>query len=180
MKKKKKKIILILLGIFVFYFFIPIPFITKNQELSIQESALTFLYNHQRYGPKESLQICYIQIGEGGLLDPFFDYDGRSYHTLLTYSDPTEQLLNRIKEWPVKIEPASHYLPADPNGFVARNEQGELGIFLSVGPIIKSMGLARCRTYYWKNGLNAAEYETFLIWTPLGWKHFFSIRMWGA
>lgn len=176
--KKRKKIILILISILVFYFFIPVPIVTKNQEVSIQEKALTVLYNQQEYGPKEQIQIFYVEIGKGKLFDPFFDPDDGTY--ILTTEDPSDQLINKLQLWPNKVKPASGYRPADPNDIVVHNEQHERGIFLSVGPIIKSMGLARCRTYYYGGGLCSAEYETFLIWTPLGWKHLFNFRLWSS
>jgi len=176
MKKKKKKIILILLGILAFYFFVPVPFITKNQQFSIQESALTFVYNQLSQSFKEHVKVFYLEIGKGKLFDSFIDMgDGSSY---LSTEDPSTHLLTKIQRWPHKIEPGSNFHPADPNAVVVVNEYGEPGLFLSVGPIIKSMGLAQCRTGYWGGGLCSAEYETLLIWTPLGWKHLFSLKVW--
>ena len=159
-----------------FYFFVPIPWITNSQKLSIQEVAFNYLYDSEGYGSKEKRGVFYIDIGKGGIFESYYDMDiGRR---TMESAEPSGELLSRLSEWPTQVKAFSMYRPVDPNSVVVHNEKGEPGVILSVGQIIKSLGLSRCRTHYYGNGLCAAEYETFLVWTPFGWKHFFSWRLW--
>jgi hypothetical protein len=146
--------------------------LTENQEIAIQESAFRFLYNRGDFGQKESVKTLYIDIGEGELLATFIDWkeDG----SVFKLKTPSERLISALKDLPVEIRPGLEFQATDPNRFSIQNEQGQSAILFGVGPIIKSVGLARCRTYYDKGMLCAAEYESLFIWTPLGWKHLFS------
>ncbi len=173
MKKKRKRIIWTIVLVFIIYFFLPVPFITKHQELSIQEKAFHFLYDREDYGPKERVKTLYIDIGEGGLLATFFDI--KENGSVFELKSPSPQVIKALSDLPVEVKLGSEFKPTEVDGMIpVLNEQGDSAVLLGVAPIIKSLGLARCRTYYNCGPLCSAEYESFFIWTPLGWKHFFS------
>lgn len=175
MKKRKKTIIWICILIVVLYFSLPLPFITENQEIAIQKSAFNFLYNSEHYGHKEKLENFYIGIGKGKLFDGF----STNCESCLEIKDPSSRLLCALNDIPIEIKPGSILLKMDPNEMIAAyRERRERFFLFAAGPIIKSLGLARCRTFYDGGGLCAAEFESFFVWTPLGWKHIFSLMLW--
>ena len=177
MKKRRKRIVWTIVLIFVLYFFLPLPFITEKQEIAIQENAFRSLYDSEHYGRKERLKTFYVEVGEGGIFDSFGGPNSGPLY--LEEKDPSGQLLSALNDFPIEVKPVSVLHKTDPNDvIVAYRERDERAIFFGVGPIVKSLGLARCRTLYDGGGLCMAEFESFFVWTPFGWKHLFSFMLW--
>ncbi|MDH4203587.1 MAG: hypothetical protein OEV87_11945 [Phycisphaerae bacterium] len=172
MKKRRKKTIWVVVLMVILYFFLPLPFVTEDQKIAIQQAALYSVYNRGDFGQKESVKTLFVNIGEGEFLATFFEI--KENGSVFKIKDPSRQVIQALNGFPVEIRSGSEFVPTDPNWVSVVNERGERGILLGVGPIIKSLGLARCRTYYDAGPLNAAEYESFFIWTPFGWKNLFS------
>lgn len=177
MKKRKKKIIGICVSITFLYFFLPLPRVTEQQEIAIQESAFRFLYDSEHYGHKEKLKTFYVKIGKGKLFDSFEDWGKGG--SCLEMKDPSSQLLCALNDFPIEVKPGSLVLNSDPYVITATHQKrGEHIVLFAAGPIIKSLGLSRCRTFYDGGSLCAAEFESLFVWTPFGWKHLYSFMLW--
>lgn len=177
MKGRKRIIIWSCLLAVILYLFLPLPFITHTQELAIQKQAFCHLYDSGHYGRKEELNTCYIQIGEGKLFDGFESRDNNN--TELRLTEPSDQLLEAMSDFPIKICSGFLCNESDSDSESTDSDRPrDRKVLFGVGPILKSLGLARCRTFYDGGCLCAAEYESFFVWTPFGWKHLFSFMLW--
>ena len=177
MKKRGKKVRWLLGLVVAVYFFLPLPTVTEKQATAIHEQAFRFLYNSEDYGPKESVEVFYIDIGHGNILGTFgFCQNEHS----LKLRDPDESLMTALVDWPTVVKVGSEFPQIDWDCPEAKENQESIQntVNLAAGPILKSLGLARCRTYYDGGPLCAAEYESLFAWTPFGWKHLFSIQLW--
>ncbi len=175
-KKRKKRIIFACLLIIGLYLFMPIPHVSQKQRLAIHEQAFRFLYLSEEYGHKEKVDACYVDIGYGKLFGAF----GPGNERLLKLKDPHDNLIRALNDLPTTIKPGSEYPQIDWDNPEAKEDYKfvQNSVCFGAGPIFKSLGLARCRTYYEGGPLCAAEYETFFVWTPWGWKYLFSFMLW--
>lgn len=173
-KKTRKRIIWATVLFILLYFFLPIPFM-KEHDLAVQESAFRYLYDAEEYGRKAYIKVLYLQLGEGNPFGYFFFWNGSK--PILAAVDPPDRLMKRLSAMPVHVKPASEFDPTAWEKLTPEEQRNQKGVLFGVGPVIKSFGLARCRTYYDGGLLCSQENESFFVWTPFGWKHLFSIRL---
>lgn len=173
-KKKKRRIIWATVLFILLYFFLPIPFM-KEHDLALQESAFRYLYDAEDYGRKAYVKILYLQVGEGNPFGYFVNWSGSK--RVFKAVDPSDQLLDRLSVLAVQVKSASQFDPTAWEQLTPEEKHNQMGVLFGVGPVIKSIGLARCRTYYDGGALCSQENESVFIWTPFGWKHLFSIRL---
>ena len=173
MKKRQKRIFWAIVFFILLYIFMPLPFMGS---FAVQECAFRYLYDAEQYGRKDRVKTVYLTIGEGNPFGSFAEWPGKG--PSLKSNDPPDQLICRLSDLSVEIKPVSMYDSTWGESFTEDERLAQLCITFGAGPVIQSIGLARCRTFYHGGGLCAQENESFFIRTPFGWKHLFSFRLW--